>query len=100
MTTFVRGRTLKTSDATMVVDAGLSVGTHRFQLEVVTNDGRRSAPDVVDIAVARAQVGPVRPPGGGGLVTPVVTPVVTPIRVPGRPRTSKPRKSAKDRSET
>ena len=98
MTTFVRGRTLRTSDATVVVDAGLAIGTHRFQLEVVTNDGRRSAPDVVDIAIAREPVGPVRPPvtgGGGGLVTPAVTPV----RVPGQPRASKPRKAAKDRSE-
>jgi hypothetical protein len=103
MTTFVRGRTLRTSDATVVVDAGLAIGTHRFQLEVVTNDGRRSVPDVVDVAIAREPVGPVRPPvtgGGGGLVTPAVTPAVTPVRVPGRPRASKPRKAAKDRSET
>jgi len=103
MTTFVRGRTLRTSDATVVVDAGLAVGTHRFQLEVMTSDGRRSVPDIVDIAIARVPVGPVRPSltgVGGGLVTPVVTPAVTPIRVPGRPRASKPRTSAKDRSET
>lgn len=102
MTTFVRGRTLKTGDATAVVDAGLDVGTHRFQLEVLTSDGRRSAPDVVDVVVARVPVGPVRPQlttGGGGLVTPVVTPV-RPSRVPARPRASKPRKSAQDRSET
>jgi hypothetical protein len=73
----------------------------------MTSDGRRSVPDIVDIAIARVPVGPVRPPVtgvGGGLVTPVVTPVVTPavtpIRVPGRPRASKPRKPAKDRSET
>lgn len=102
MTTFVRGRTLRTSDATAVVDAGLAVGTHRFQLEVLTSDGRRSAPDFVDIVIARVAVGPVRPQlttGGSGLVTPVVTPV-RPNRVPARPRASKPRKSAQDRSET
>ncbi|HRL78461.1 MAG TPA: hypothetical protein PLC86_22625 [Candidatus Accumulibacter phosphatis] len=103
MTTFVRGRTLRTSDATVVVDAGLAIGTHRFQLVAVTADGRQSVPDVVDIVVARVVVGPVRPPltgGIGGLATPVVTPAVTPIRVPVRPRASKPRKAAKTRSET
>jgi len=102
MTTFVRGRTLRTGDATVVVDAGLAVGTHRFQLEVLSSDGRRSAPDVVDIVVTRVPIGPVRPQTiatGGGLVTPVVTPV-RPNRVPARPRASKPRKSAQDRSET
>jgi len=101
MTTFVRGRTLRTSAATVVVDAGLAVGTHRFQLEVLTSDGRRSPPDVVDIVIARVPVGPLRPQptaGGGGFATPVVTPV-RPNRVPARPRPSKPRKSAPERSE-
>jgi hypothetical protein len=44
MTTFVKGRTVETAEPVVVVDAGLSVGTHRFQLVVVSNDGRRSAP--------------------------------------------------------
>jgi hypothetical protein len=53
MTTFVKGRTVETAEPVVVVDAGLSVGTHRFQLVVVSNDGRRSAPEAVDVVVSR-----------------------------------------------
>lgn len=57
MSTFVKGRTLKTAGATVLVDAGLAVGTHRFQLVVVNGDGRESAPAVVDVVVTRRQLG-------------------------------------------
>jgi hypothetical protein len=40
----------------VVVDAGLAVGTHRFQLVVVSNDGRRSAPEAIDVVVSRPLV--------------------------------------------
>ena len=35
MATFTRGRPVETTTPTVVVDAGLPVGSHRFQLEVV-----------------------------------------------------------------
>lgn len=80
MVAFVRGRTVGTTDPRVVVDAGLAVGTHRFQLVVVSSSGRRSAPQLVDVVVSRpviVQPQPpvtIRPP-----VTPIVTPVVTPV---------------------
>lgn len=94
MTTFVRGRTVKTAEALVVVDAGLAVGTHRFQLVVVTGDGRHSAPDVVDVVVIRRQQ--------ISLLRPTVTAVITP-RAPDTPhprRKTPARKRAKPRSET
>ena len=101
MTTFVKGRAVKTAEAVVTVDAGLAVGTHRFQLEVVTSDGRRSAPVAVDVVVSRLLVVDPLPP----IVTrpTVLTDVVTPIRCPARPRkpsTPRARKPAKTRSET
>ncbi len=105
MTTFVRGRQVKTAEPRVVVDAGLEVGTHRFQLVVVTRDGRQSPPDVVDVVVSRVVVGPLRPPLTEVVsplrppLTGTVSPLVTPVRTPATPRKSKPRKSAKPRSE-
>ena len=125
MTTFVKGRTVRTAEAVVTVDAGLELGTHRFQLVVVRSDGRQSAPDVVDVVVSRRLViDPLRPPIRrppliDALQPPVirpsvtrlpVTPVVTPIRTPATPRAnkastagkskpSKPSKPAKPRSE-
>ncbi len=109
MTAFVRGRPVRTAEPRVVVDAGLEVGTHRFQLVVVTSDGRQSPPDVVDVVVSRVVVGPLRPPLTEvvspvrppltGVVSPILTPGVTPVRTPATPRKSKPRKTAKSRSE-
>jgi hypothetical protein len=109
MTAFVRGRPVKTAEPGVVVDAGLGVGTHRFQLVVVTRDGRQSPPDLVDVVVTRAVVGPVRPsvtepvspvrPTLTAVVSPRVTPRAAPLRTPATPRKSKPRKPAKPRSE-
>lgn len=106
MTAFVRGRPVKTAEPRVVVDAGLEVGTHRFQLVVLTSDGRQSPPDVVDVVVSRASVGPLRPPLTEvvspvrppltGTVTTLVRPGVATIRTPTAPRKSKP---AKPRSE-
>ncbi len=116
MTTFVRGRTVETKAAVVEVDAGLAVGTHRFQLVVVSDDGRRSAPQAVDVVVSRqlaidprprppltrpplTEVTPIVTP----VLTPVITPVVRPTRAPAEARTTrvrKPAKPAKPRSET
>lgn len=106
MTTFVRGRTVETAEAVVLVDAGLAVGTHRFQLVVVSNDGRRSAPEVVDVVISRLVIVEPQPPvtrpplteppvtrppvttqppltpGVTPVVTPVVRPVVTPVVTP------------------
>ena len=117
MTTFVKGRTVRTAEAVVTVDAGLALGTHRFQLVVVCSDGRQSAPDVVDVVGSRRLVidplqppisrppviDPLRPP----IRRPPVTPVLTPIRTPATPGAnkasaagkSKPSKPAKPRSE-
>ena len=122
MTTFVKGRTVRTAEAVVTVDAGLELGTHRFQLVVVRSDGRQSTPDVVEVVVFRRLaidplqppisrppvIDPLRPPTRRPPVArPPVTPVVTPIRTPATPRKNKaptagrsePSKPAKPRSE-
>ncbi|MQM31133.1 MAG: hypothetical protein CRU78_11675 [Candidatus Accumulibacter phosphatis] len=93
MTTFVKGRTVETAEPVVVVDAGLSVGTHRFQLVVVSNDGRRSAPEAVDVVVSRPLV----------VETPPRPTLIRPTRAPAevrKTRAPKPAKPAKSRSET
>jgi hypothetical protein len=44
MTAFIVGKPLVTTDAYVAVDAGLPVGSHAFQLVVVTDQGVASAP--------------------------------------------------------
>ena len=112
MTTFVKGRTVRTAEAVVTVDAGLELGTHRFQLVVVRSDGRQSAPDVVEVVVSRRLVidplqppvtrppiiDPLQPPVTRPPVTrPPVTPVVTPIRTPATPRKNKASKAGKSK---
>lgn len=82
MTTFVRGRPVSQANPRITVDAGLPVGRHRFQLEVLSDDGRRSAPDVVDVVVEAGSLSPTRPrdplgPVTGPILTP--TPIVRPL---------------------
>lgn len=91
MTTFVRGRPVSQANPRVTVDAGLPVGRHRFQLEVLSDDGRRSAPDVVDIVVEAGSLSPTNPtdlvsptrprdplgPVTGPILTP--TPIVRPL---------------------
>jgi hypothetical protein len=83
--TFVRGRTITTSEPTITVDAGLAVGVHRFQLQVVTADGRRSAADVVEVSVQRLVVPtPVEPVLRPTVIQPAIRPTATtPTTVPG-----------------
>jgi hypothetical protein len=75
--TFVRGQPITTEQPFIDVDAGLSVGTHRFQLVVVDAQGNRSAPDIQAVIISRL---PVTPPvvGPTGPVIPVDP--VAPIR--------------------
>lgn len=99
MTTFVKGRTIKTAAAQVAVDAGLAAGTHRFQLVVVSSDGRSSAPQVVDVLISRPAI--LRPrPSLTAAVTPLITPIVHPLAAATEARRMRVRKTAKPRSET
>ena len=62
MATFTIGRPVNTREPAITVDAGLPVGSHRFQLEVVDTAGNRSKPDIAVVAVQRVVVPPVTPP--------------------------------------
>jgi hypothetical protein len=94
MATFAIGKPVTTTQPTIVVDAGLPAGTHRFQLEVVAKDGRTSAPSLAEVKVARG-TGPVLDPTRRiDVVVPVsplspVSPVSPPppVVVPVRPVT-------------
>jgi hypothetical protein len=61
MARFVAGTPITSREPTMVVDAGLPVGRHRFRLEVVDSTGRRSVADDAIVEVQRVVVGPVGP---------------------------------------
>jgi len=50
---FQPGQTVKTREPVVSVDAGLPLGTHRFQLEVLTDTGQQSRADVVQVSVVR-----------------------------------------------
>lgn len=76
MVAFVIGRPVKTTAATVTVDAGLAPGVHRFSLEVIDGRGRSSVADVVEVVVVRALVPtPPVPPVRPLPVPPVVRPV-------------------------
>jgi hypothetical protein len=82
MARFVVNTPITTREATVVVDAGLPIGVHRFRLEVIDAAGNRSRPSDAIVQVQRIVVGPVIP-------TPIdpVRPVLdprTPIRPTGR----------------
>ena len=62
MATFTVGRPITTREPTIAVDAGLAVGAHRFQLEVMDDAGNRSRPEVAVVTVQRVVVPPVTPP--------------------------------------
>ena len=64
MVRFAVGQPIKTREPSIVVDPGLEPGLHRFQLEVRTEDGRTSAPDVVEVAVKEGPISdPIVRPG-------------------------------------
>jgi len=96
MAKFVPGQPIATDQPFIDVDAGLSVGTHRFQLVVVDAEGNRSAPDIQTVTVMRI---PIRPPivGPVGPVTPINPVTPTPIRPIGRMTQERVRSSKKIR---
>jgi hypothetical protein len=57
---FQPNRPIETTSSSVVVDAGLPPGRHRFQLVVVSDDGRRSRPADVVVTVTGT------PPDRGG----------------------------------
>jgi hypothetical protein len=96
--TFVPGRPITTDQPFIEVDAGLPVGTHRFQLVVVDAQGNQSRPDIRAVTVSRIPimppvvgpvgpvipVDPVRPTGPGVPISPT-TPITPVISTPTRP---------------
>lgn len=96
MAQFAVGQSITTDTASVTVDAGLAMGSHRFSLVVLDSAGLRSR--VADELVVQIQrlvvpdrpiptpVDPVRPiPVPVDPVRPVVTPVVTPVINPVNP---------------
>ena len=59
MARFAVGRPITTREPVIEVDPGLKAGTHRFQLEVETADGRVSKPDVITVTVVGDTTDPV-----------------------------------------
>jgi hypothetical protein len=78
MVAFRRGVPVTTTTPTVVVDAGLPVGVHRFELVVTDSDGNASRPTQVSVTIG-GLLGPIRPPES------ILEPVVDPIR-PRAPR--------------
>ena len=73
MADFRRGRTFKTEEPLLKVDAGLPVGTYVFKLEVEDQNGNRSKAAKVELKVVEARDSPS--PGGDDRI--IVPPVVT-----------------------
>lgn len=94
MVAFVAGQPVTTDTPGMLVDAGLPVGRHRFQLVVTDSGGMRSRADEIVVQVQRLvlppvgpigpigpaidPVDPVRPVGPVGPIGPVIGPVIAP----------------------
>lgn len=53
MAKFSVGKPITTTTAAVLVDAGLPIGNHRFQLEVIDSSGLRSQADIRVISVQR-----------------------------------------------
>jgi hypothetical protein len=80
---FAVAQPIATREPTIVVDPGLPLGRHRFQLEVVDAEGRVSKPDLAEVEIVRSSLQPTGP-----VVSPtrdVVSPVAPPIRRPPIP---------------
>ena len=91
MADFTRQRQFNTREATLLVDKGLPLGIHTFELVVMDASGNQSKAAQVRIEIVGGRVPitpvtPVLPIGPVIPVRPVITPVtpVTPRR-PGRP---------------
>lgn len=89
MTRFAVGQAIPGVEPVIVVDAGLPVGGHRFQLVVVDSAGRRSAP-VEAVVTVRRVLTPI-PDRPEIILTGTTTPVVLrPGRTPRKTKRSKP----------
>jgi len=66
MAKFALGQPVVTAEPSVVVDAGLPAGQQRFQVEVVTDSRRKSAPDIAVVQVEKL-IAPLEP-----LVSPTV----------------------------
>jgi hypothetical protein len=108
MVQFALNQTIETREPTIVVDPGLALGRHGFQLEVFDAAGNRSRPDVAVVEVQRETVtpppdrlvGPARPPVGprvGPLDAP--NPPIEPSPSATVPRAERAPKSRKPRSK-
>ena len=89
MARFVVGTPQVTREPTIVVDAGLPVGRHRFRLEVLDSTGLRSRPDdaIVDVQRIIVDPGPVITSGPtiptpGPVIGPVTGPITGPVTGP------------------
>ena len=93
MPSFSVGQKITTTTPTIVVDAGLPVGGHQFQLEVIDSAGNRSRPDVAVVTVQRLVVvnpidtRPTTPVTGPAITGPVVRPTggLSPTVIPRSP---------------
>ena len=84
MPSFAVGQTIETRDPVILVNEGLKVGSHRFQLVVRDTAGNASRPDVATIAVQREVVtdpvvSPNRPDTNS---RPSLAPVVNAVAAP------------------
>jgi hypothetical protein len=97
MPRFLPGQPIATEQPDIVVDPGLPVGRHRFQLVVVDDQGNRSAPDerIVQVVRPNPPIGPIgrggSPPDPGPLspgpaVTEPIGGIVRPVRAPRKPQ--------------
>jgi hypothetical protein len=97
MTTFTQGQSVTTTQASVVVDAGLPIGRHRFRLVVFDTAGNASAPQEAVVQVFSPVVGPTPVP----VPTPIPTPVPRPVGIEQRTEpASEPTAPRKTRSKT
>jgi hypothetical protein len=71
MAVFTPGKAIVTDTPAITVDGGLTVGKHRFTLEVVDDQGNQSPSASLDVTIYRQ------------IINPIPIPIPTPI--PGRP---------------
>ena len=96
MATFTRGQSITTKVPSIVVDAGLPAGQHRFQLEVLTDTGQRSLPDIAVVQVDEGSITltPIDP--RLAVLSPTVETIAPKtVSLSGAPRTAAPRTTRK-----
>lgn len=72
-----------TREPSLLVENQLRPGLYLLELVVVDNDGKQSAPAVLEVQVVTGGV--IRFPPGGGVIQPPGRVVIPPIRPPGGP---------------